>query len=140
MITKIDHIGIAVNDMENALSMYKKVYGLEAVKIETLEEVETKIAFLPLGEVLIEFLSPTSPGAGKIGRFLDENGDGFHHIAFRVDDINGTMARIKKFEIPFRDPEPRVGGDGAWISFIEPDATLNVLTELVERKRELTSK
>ena len=138
MIKKIDHIGIAVKNLEDALDMYKRVYGLEAIKIETHEAIKVKIAFIPMGEVLIELLEATEPGAGRIGQFLEEKGEGFHHIALRVESINRAMEKLKQINIPLRDKEPRDGGDGSKIAFIEPEFTQNVLTELVERRREVS--
>lgn len=137
MIKKVDHIGIAVNNLDDALDIYKRIYGLDAIKIETLKGAKLKIAFIPLGEVLIELLEPTEPGEGRIGQFLKEKGEGIHHIALRVDDIDHTMGDLRRMNVPLRDKEPREGGDGAWIAFIEPAFTQNVLTELVERKREV---
>jgi methylmalonyl-CoA/ethylmalonyl-CoA epimerase len=137
MFKKIDHIGIAVNNMDKTLNIYREVYGLEAIKIETLEDIKVKIAFIPLGEVLIELLEPTEPGAGRIGKFLEEKGEGFHHVAFRVGDIDYTIRRLLEMHVPLRDTVPRDGGDGSRIAFIEPTFTQNVLMELVERKREL---
>lgn len=138
MINKIDHIGIAVNNLEDALDMYKRVYGLDAIKIETYEDLKVKIAFIPLGEVLIELLQPTEPGAGKIGKFIEEKGEGFNHIALRVENIDHTMKKLKETNVLLRDKEPRPGGDESRIVFIEPAFTQNVFTELVERKREVS--
>ena len=137
MIKKIDHIGIAVENLEGALNMYKRVYGLDAIKIETHADIKVKIAFIPMGEVLIELLEATEPGAGRIGQFVEEKGEGFHHIALRVEDIRETMAGLEKAHVKLRDKEPRDGADGSKIAFIEPEFTQNVLTELVERKREV---
>jgi len=137
MIKHIDHIGIAVKNLDTALSTYKQMYGLEAAKIEILNDIKVRIAFIPLGEVLIELLQPTEPGAGRIGQFLEERGEGIHHIAFRVDDIQETLKVLKKMNIPLRDQEPRDGGNGSRIAFIDPRASQNVLTELVERKQEV---
>jgi len=137
MIKKIDHVGIAVKNLDDALSMYKGVYGLEAIKIETHEDIKVKIAFIPLGEVLIELLQPTEPGAGRIGKFIEEKGEGFNHIALRVEDIEKAMVELKKAHVKLRDEKPRDGADGAKIAFIKPEFTQNVLTELVERKREV---
>jgi methylmalonyl-CoA/ethylmalonyl-CoA epimerase len=137
MIKHIDHIGIAVKNLDTALSTYKQMYGLEAAKIEILNDIRVRIAFIPLGEVLIELLQPTEPGAGRIGQFLEERGEGIHHIAFRVDDIQETLKVLKKMNIPLRDQEPRDGGNGSRIAFIDPRASQNVLTELVERKQEV---
>jgi methylmalonyl-CoA/ethylmalonyl-CoA epimerase len=137
MIKKIDHIGIAVKNLGDALRLYKKVYGLEPIKTETLDDINVKIAFIPLGEVLIELLEPTAPGAGRIGKFIEEKGEGFHHIAFRVEDIDHAMEKLKEIRVPLRDQKPRDGGDESRIAFIESAFTQNVLTELVERKREV---
>jgi methylmalonyl-CoA epimerase len=87
--------------------------------------------------VLIELLEPLEPGEGRIGVFLKEKGEGFHHLAFRVEHIQDTMERLKKDHVPLRDENPREGGDGSKIAFLEPIATQNVLTELVERDREI---
>jgi methylmalonyl-CoA/ethylmalonyl-CoA epimerase len=137
MIKKIDHIGIAVKNLTDSINTYKKLYGLDAIKIETLHDIKVKVAFIPLGEVLIELLEPLEPGEGRIGVFLKEKGEGFHHLAFRVEHIQDTMERLKKDHVPLRDENPREGGDGSKIAFLEPIATQNVLTELVERDREI---
>jgi len=135
MIQKIDHIGIAVNSLEDALAMYKKLYGLEPIKTEILVDKKIKIAFIPLGEVLIELLEPIESGKGRIGKYLKEKGEGLHHIALRVEDIEGTVARLKQINVPL-DKEPREGADGSRVTFIDQRVT-GVLTELVERKHEV---
>ncbi|MBU4278289.1 MAG: VOC family protein [Proteobacteria bacterium] len=140
MLKKIDHIGIAVHDMEEGLRVFQDVFGLKPIKIETLEDISVKIAFLPLGEVLIELLQPTAPGAGRIGQFLQEKGPGFHHIAYRVDSIDQALAKLKQQGVPVRDETPRPGGDDSRIAFMDPAGTQNVLTELVERAHEIEAK
>lgn len=138
MVEKIDHIGIAVEDLDQALANYKRIFGLEPLKVETLEYISTKMAYIRVGEVIIELLQPTERGAGRIGPFLLENGgDGFHHVALRVDDIDRELSRLKKEKVLLRDEVPREGGDDSRIAFIEPFCTHNVLTELIERKREI---
>jgi methylmalonyl-CoA/ethylmalonyl-CoA epimerase len=137
MLKKIDHIGIAVKSLQEAINAYKKLYGLDPIKVETLEDIKVKVAFIPLGEVLIEFLEPIKPGEGRIGKFLEQKGEGIHHLAFRVDNIYRALEDLKKMKIPLRDELPREGGDGSKIAFIEAIATQNVLTELVERDREV---
>jgi methylmalonyl-CoA epimerase len=137
MIKKIDHIGIAVKSLSDAINTYKRLYGLDPVKIETLKDSKVNVAFIPLGEILIELLEPVEPGEGRIGRFLEEKGEGFHHMAFRVEDILDVMERLKKMNVPLRDEKPRDGGGGSQIAFIEPISTQNVLTELVERDQEV---
>lgn len=137
MFSKIDHIGIAVKNLDKSLTVYENVYGLSPIKIETMEEINVRIAFIPLGEVLIELLEPTEEGAGIIGQFIKEKGEGFHHIAIRVENIDGVMGKLKDMKVPLRDETPRDGGDESRIAFIAPSFTNNVLTELVERKREV---
>ena len=136
-IKKIDHIGIAVKNLDQEIGKYQKIFGLKSIKIETLEPIKVRIAFIPVGEVLVELLEPTEPGAGRIGQFIEEKGEGFHHLAYRVDDIEQIMEQLRQLNVPFRDKEPRDGGDDSRIAFIEPAFTQNVLIELVERKREI---
>ncbi len=140
MLRKIDHIGIAVHDLDAGLKFFQEVFGLKPIKIETLEDISVIIAFLPLGEVLIELLQPTSPGAGSIGRFLVDKGPGFHHIAYRVEDIDQALVALKANGVAVRDDPPRPGGDDSRISFLNPGDTQNVLTELVERSHEIGAK
>ena len=140
MLKKIDHIGIAVHDMDEGLRVFRDVFGLKPIKVETLEDISVKIAFLPLGEVLIELLQPTAPGAGRIGQFLREKGPGFHHIAYRVESIDQALAKLKQQGVPMRDETPRPGGDDSRIAFMDPAGTQNVLTELVERAHEIEAK
>lgn len=137
MIKKVDHIGIAVKSLSDAINTYKRLYGLDTIKIETLPNAKVKVAFIPLGEVLIELLEPLEPGEGRIGQFLVERGEGIHHIALRVDNIHCALERFKEMNISLKDEKPRDGGDGSQIAFIEPAFTQNVLTELVERDREV---
>jgi len=132
MFKKIDHVGIAVKDLGGALSLYKAVYGLEPLKTEAVDDLSITIAFIPVGEVLIELLEPTQPGAGRIGRHIEENGEGFHHIAFEVNGIDEVLARLKTYGIGLRDETPRKGAGGSRIAFIDPSFTNDVLTELVE--------
>jgi len=137
MLKKIDHIGIAVRNLDEAVRMYSDVYGLKTIKVETLENIKVRIAFITLGEVLIELLEPTERGKGRIGEFIEEHGEGFHHMAFRVENIDAALSILKKIGIGLRDEKPREGGDNSRIAFIDPKETQNVLTELVERKTEI---
>jgi methylmalonyl-CoA/ethylmalonyl-CoA epimerase len=137
LLKKIDHIGIAVHELEPALELFEKAFGLKPLKIETLEAISVRLAFIPLGEVLIELLAPTAKGAGRIGQFLEDKGPGFHHIAYRVADIDESLAKLEGMDIGLRDTTPRPGGDDSRIAFMEPSFTQNVLTELVERPREV---
>ena len=134
MIKKIDHIAIAVKNMDDTLNMYKRAYGLEAIKIETYEEVKAIIAFIPVGECEIHLLTPTEPGAGMIGQFLQEKGQGLHHIGLMVEDIENTVERLKKTNITVSDKEFIQEIGNMKIALIEPEGTQNVLIELMETK------
>jgi methylmalonyl-CoA/ethylmalonyl-CoA epimerase len=136
MFKKIDHIGIAVKDLANALSLYKRLYGLEPSKIEVMDELGLTMAFIPVGEVLIELLEPKELGAGRIGQLVKEKGEGIDHIAFEVEGIEEILERLKGANIGLRDQKPRKGAGGSKIAFIDPVYTNNVLTELVEQKSE----
>ena len=134
MIKYFDHIGIAVANLEDALATYKKAYGLEPISIETYEEVEVTIAYIPLGAFQIHLLTPTEPGAGSFGKFLDEKGEGLHHIGLGVDNLERTAKALKQAQIPLRDGSLKVVREGLRVALIEPAFTQNVITELVERK------
>ncbi len=133
MAMKIDHVAIAVKNIHDVLNMYKRTYGLEAIKIETYEEVKAIIAFIPVGEVEIHLIAPTEPGAGMIGQFLEEKGEGIHHIGLKVGDIERTMERLEQSNTPCMDKEPVEVGDGSRVAFTDPKFTQNVLYELLEK-------
>ncbi len=137
MIEKIDHIGIAVKSVDATLLSYERMYGLKPLKVELLRDINVRLAFIRVGEVMVELMEPIEPGKGRIGEFVEQRGEGFHHIAYRVDDLGRTMRELDAMGCPLRDRKPRPGGDNSWIAFIEPGVTQNVLTELVERKGEI---
>jgi methylmalonyl-CoA/ethylmalonyl-CoA epimerase len=137
MLKKIDHIGIVVRNLDDALKTYKTAFDLDPIRQEEIEETKLKIAFIQVGEVLIEFLEPMEPGFGMIGEFLDKKGEGIHHIAYRVEDIETAMEKIRKVALPLMHEGPQDGADASKIAFMEAAFTQNVLTELVERKREV---
>jgi len=134
MIEKIDHIGIVVRDLDKAIRMYSQAFGLELKMVEQLEEHQVRIAFIPVGEVLIELVEPIGPG--MIQDFLTQHGEGLHHICYRVTEINKAMAQIGK-TLRLRDTKPRPGGAGSMVAFLDPQSTFNVETELVQRQREV---
>lgn len=137
MLKKIDHIGIVVSNLDESLRKYRRTFSIDAKLIETLQDIGVRIAFVPVGEVMLELVEPLAPGKGNIGEFLKRNGEGFHHIAFRVENLDQLLSRLQSSGIALRDNEPRPGGAGAWIAFLEPEETNNVLTELVERGKDL---
>jgi len=130
MIEKIDHIGIVVRDLQNGIKLYTEGLGLKVESIEESEEFQTKLAMLPCGEVLIELLEPT--GAGMLQDFLNNHGEGLHHIAYKVSNINEALEKASKtFEL--RDKTPLPGAGGSRIAFLNPASILNVETEFVEK-------
>ena len=134
MIEKIDHVGMVVRDLDRAIKVYSEALGLVLKAVERVEEFNVKIAFLPVGEVLVELLEPTGPG--MIQDFLDGHGEGMHHICYRVPDIKRAMRDVGK-TLAFRDREPRPGGAGSLVAFLDPASIFNVETEFVERKEEI---
>jgi len=132
VIKKIDHIGIAVKDLEAALKLYEEVLGLKSVGTEVVEEQKVKVAFLPTGDSEVELLESTSPD-GPIAKFIAKNGEGIQHIAFRVDNLEQKLAELKEKDIRLIDEKPRYGAGGAKIAFLHPKSTFGVLIELSER-------
>lgn len=130
MIEQIDHIGIVVKDLDKAIKVYSEAFGLKVKMIDVLEEFQVKIAFIPVGEVLVELLEPIGPGA--IRDFLRKGG-GLHHICFKVTDIDIALGEIGK-KLKLRDKKPRLGGAGSRVAFLDPESIFNVETELVERR------
>jgi len=137
MLTKVDHIGIAVRSIDESLKKYRTLFNIEAKFIEVLEDLAIRIAFIPVGEVMLELIEPLVQGKGSVADFLDRYGEGFHHIAYRVDNLKSLLANMEKTGIALRDNIPRSGGAGSWIAFLRPEETNGVLTELVERESDL---
>lgn len=132
MIKKIDHIGIAVKDLTGALKFYEEVLGLKATGTEVVEEQKVRVAFLPTGDSEVELLESTSPD-GPVARFIEKNGEGIQHIAFRVDNLEERLAELKDKGVRLLDEKPRYGAGGARIAFLHPKSTFGVLVELCER-------
>ncbi len=134
MIEKIDHIGIVVKNLENSFKIYTDALGIKLDTVEENEPYKVEIAFLPVGETLIELITPTVTEGTMIADFLKDHGEGVHHLALRVDNLDETLQKLKKMGIPLIDEEPKPGGLGARVAFIHPSVTNNVAIELVERK------
>ena len=135
-IKKIDHIGIAVKDMGVALSLYTEVFKLNVKKIEELKDLKVKIAFIQVGEVMVELVQPMSAD-GPLANRIEEHGEGLYHLALRVESIDEAIKGMQKHGIEMRDSEPKPGGMGSRIAFSKPDSTNNVLIEFVERTEEI---
>lgn len=132
MVEKIDHIGIAVKDLNESLKVYTEILGLKSTGVETVTEQKVKVAFIPIGESEIELLESTEPD-GAVAKFIEKNGEGIQHIALRVDNIEKTLEDLKARGVRLIDEKPRKGAGGARIAFIHPKATNGILIELCER-------
>ena len=131
MITRINHIGIAVNNIDQALKLYTELLGLSLRKIEIVEEQRTRTAILPLGESKIELLESTDP-EGPIAKYIEKFGEGMHHLALEVSDIEDALSKISQSGIPLIDETPRKGVENTRIAFLHPRGTGRVLLELVQ--------
>jgi methylmalonyl-CoA/ethylmalonyl-CoA epimerase len=132
MIELIDHIGIVVKSVEKSLKTYTEALGLNLLEIEDNEAFGVKIAFLPVGNTLVELIEPTAEGTMG-SKFLKEHGEGLHHIAFKVDNIKEFLTRLKDLGIPLIHEEPQSGGLGALVAFMHPSAANNVHIEFIEK-------
>jgi methylmalonyl-CoA/ethylmalonyl-CoA epimerase len=130
----IEHIGIAVSNLENAISFYENVLGLTCYNIEEVPEQKVKTAFFMVGQTKIELLESTDP-EGPIGKFIEKKGEGIHHIAFAVSDIEDQLAHAEKLGVKLIDTVPRKGAEGLDIAFLHPKSTAGVLMEFCENKK-----
>jgi len=128
---KIDHIGIAVNDLEKSLEFYEAL-GMKADGTEVVEEQKVKVAFLPTGDSEIELLESTSED-GPIARHIEKKGEGIQHLALRVENIEEAIADLIEKGVRMIDQKPRYGAGGAKIAFVHPKSTNGILLELTER-------
>ena len=133
MIVRIDHIGIAVNSVEDAVKLYTDAFGVKGTDIETetVKEQKVRVAIIPVGESRIELLESTDT-EGPIAKYIEKRGEGMHHLALEVSDIQGLLEVLKEKGFPLVDKEPRNGAGGSKVAFLHPKGT-KVLIELVER-------
>ncbi len=131
-VLKIDHLGIAVNSLDEGKTFWTDVLGLEFEGTETVEAQKVTTAFLPVGESEVELLVSTAPD-GPIAKFIEKKGQGIQHVAFRVENIEEALAELKEKGVKLIDEKPRNGAGGARIAFLHPKATNGVLVELCER-------
>ena len=131
-ILKIDHLGIAVNSIDEGKNFWTDALGLSFEGTETVAEQKVTTAFLPVGESEVELLESTDPD-GPIARYIEKKGQGIQHVAFQVENIDEALAELKEKGIRLIDEIPRVGAGGARIAFLHPKATSGVLVELCER-------
>jgi len=129
MITGLDHIGIAVNKIDDALPIYEQFLGLKLKKTEMSNQHKIKAALLAVGETNIELIEPMDKES-SISKFLEKRGQGIHHIAFKVDNIEKMLEQLKDKGVVLIDEKPRRGIEGGKIAFLHPKSTRNVLIEL----------
>jgi methylmalonyl-CoA/ethylmalonyl-CoA epimerase len=132
-LSHIEHIGIAVKDLQASVKFYEEVLGLECYAVEEVKDQKVKTAFFMLGGTKIELLESTDP-EGPIGKFIEKKGEGVHHLAFAVEGIENALATLKDKGIQLVDQQPRKGAEGLDIAFLHPKSTGGVLTELCENK------
>ena len=135
MFGLIDHVGIAVKDLDGALALYAEAFEMPLAYRETVSEQGVEAVLLDAGETHVELLRPLAPET-PVGRFLDRNGPGLHHVAYRVADIEATLAQLGRRGIELIDSEPRIGIRKSRVAFLHPRATGSVLTEIVEPAEE----
>ena len=131
MIEKVDHIGIAVNSIEERLRFFKDMLSLELAGTEEINDQKVKVAFVKVGDVNIELLEPTDP-ASPIAKFIAKKGEGIHHIALKTNNISETLKHLNENNITLIDTTPRQGAHGKKIAFIHPKSTGGVLIELCQ--------
>lgn len=132
MIKGIDHIGVAVNNLDEALAVYEKALGLKHERVTVVESQKVKIAFLQVGDSRIELLEPLSKDSTLAG-FLEKKGEGIHHIALKVEGIDDMLKKLKNQGVTLIDGTPRPGAEGGRIAFLHPKSVKGVLLELCER-------
>ena len=130
-ITHIEHLGIAVKSIEDALPYYEQVLGLKCYNIEEVADQKVKTAFFMVGQTKIELLEPTSEESA-VAKFIEKKGEGIHHIAFAVPSVAEALAEVEAKGVKLIDKAPRGGAEGLNIAFLHPKSTCSVLTELCE--------
>ncbi len=133
MLRKIEHLGIAVENMEDAIKMYENLLGVPCYKTEGVESEYVKTAFFQVGESKIELLEATDEKS-PIAKFLAKRGGGFHHVAFDVENIDEEIDRLKKLDFVFIQEIPKDGADNKRIAFLHPKSTAGLLVELCQEK------
>ena len=131
MFDRIDHVGVAVDDLDAAISLYEETYEMQLAHRETVESQGVEAVLLDVGEGHVELLRPLGPDTA-VGKFLDKRGPGLHHVAYAVGDIDATLTSLSEAGVDLIDSEARVGIRGSRVAFLHPRSTGSVLTEIVE--------
>ena len=132
MLSKIEHVALAVEDLDAAVAHYSEVWGLEVEHRERVEDQGVEEAMLPLGDSYLQLLGATAPDT-TVGKFLARKGEGLHHIAYEVDDLEAALAELKAQGVPLIDERPRRGGRGHMVAFVHPKGNHGLLVELIQR-------
>ena len=132
MLRELDHVGIAVSSIEEALKLFRDTLGLELEGIEEVTDQKVKTAFLPVGGTHIELLEATGEDS-NVAKFIEKKGEGIHHLGFSVEDINAALATLKEKGVDLIDQEPRTGAGGKKIAFLHPKGTHRVLIEICQK-------
>jgi methylmalonyl-CoA/ethylmalonyl-CoA epimerase len=131
MLEKLDHIGIAVKDLDQAIKLYKDVFGIEPSLVYESAYTKAKIAFIPLGETRIELIQPSNPES-VVGKFLEKKGEGIHHISFKVKDVDQSLMEIESKGVQLIDKKSREVRENERVAFLHPKSTHGVLFELIQ--------
>jgi methylmalonyl-CoA/ethylmalonyl-CoA epimerase len=131
MLEKLDHIGIAVKDLDQAINLYKDVFGIEPSLVYESEYTKARIAFFPIGETRIELIQPVDPES-VMGKFLEKKGEGIHHISFKVRDVDQSLLEIESRGIELIDKKSRKVRENERVAFLHPKSTNGVLFELIQ--------
>ncbi len=132
-IKNIEHIGIAVKNLEDSIKIYEKIFGLKCYAVEEVKDQKVKTAFFQVGDTKIELLESTGPD-GPIGKFIEKKGEGFHHVALAVDDLTRSLKELESKGIQLIDKKPRQGAEKMEIAFIHPRSANGILIELCSKK------
>lgn len=132
-ISHIEHIGIAVKSLAESIKYYEEIMGLKCYGIEEIKDQKVKTAFFQIGQTKLELLETTDP-EGPIGKFIEKRGEGIHHLAFAVKNLESALTEIEGKDVNLIDKNPRKGAEGFDIAFLHPKSTFGVLTELCEKK------
>ena len=135
MINKIEHIGIAVKNLEQAIQTFEKLLNTNCYKIEEVQDQKVKTAFLKVGETKIELLEATSSDS-PIAKFIDKRGEGIHHIAFEVENLENKLTELKELNFQLIDDKPKIGAENFLIAFLHPQSVNGVLTEFCQIQEE----